>query len=75
VTGQHPIEDVLREFAPQVLAVLVRRYGQRAGLALLGTLDTDERMAHTHRLEAFAHTCSNKSATPPPRNPTCERRR
>ena len=26
--------------------------GPRAGLALLGTLDSDERMAHTHRLEA-----------------------
>jgi RNA polymerase sigma factor (sigma-70 family) len=26
--------------------------GPRAGLALLGTLDTDERMARTHRLEA-----------------------
>jgi len=27
-------------------------HGPRAGLALLGTLDTDERMTHTHRLEA-----------------------
>jgi predicted RNA polymerase sigma factor len=27
-------------------------HGPTAGLALLGTLDTDERMAHTHRLEA-----------------------
>jgi predicted RNA polymerase sigma factor len=26
--------------------------GPRAGLALLGTLDADERLAHTHRLEA-----------------------
>jgi predicted RNA polymerase sigma factor len=26
--------------------------GPRAGLALLGTLDADERMTHTHRLEA-----------------------
>lgn len=26
--------------------------GPRAGLALLGTLDTDDRMAHNHRLEA-----------------------
>lgn len=26
--------------------------GPRAGLALLGTLDSDDRMAHTHRLEA-----------------------
>ena len=29
-----------------------RVHGPRAGLALLGTLDADERMAHTHRLEA-----------------------
>ena len=28
VTGQYRIEDLLREFAPQVLAVLVHRYGQ-----------------------------------------------
>ena len=27
-------------------------HGPRAGLALLGTLDVDARMAHTHRLEA-----------------------
>jgi predicted RNA polymerase sigma factor len=27
-------------------------HGPRAGLAVLGTLDTDERMAHSHRLEA-----------------------
>jgi predicted RNA polymerase sigma factor len=26
--------------------------GPRAGLALLGTLDTDDRMLHSHRLEA-----------------------
>jgi predicted RNA polymerase sigma factor len=28
VTGRHPIEDLLRELAPQVLAVLVRRRDQ-----------------------------------------------
>jgi RNA polymerase sigma factor (sigma-70 family) len=28
MTGQHRLEDLLREFAPQVLGVLVRRYGQ-----------------------------------------------
>ena len=34
-------------------AVAVARvHGPRAGLALLGTLDTDERMTYTHRLEA-----------------------
>jgi predicted RNA polymerase sigma factor len=27
-------------------------HGPKAGLALLGTLDTDDRMAHTHRLDA-----------------------
>ncbi len=27
-------------------------HGPKAGLALLGTLDADDRMAHTHRLEA-----------------------
>jgi predicted RNA polymerase sigma factor len=27
-------------------------HGPRAGLALLGTLDSDDRMAQTHRLEA-----------------------
>jgi predicted RNA polymerase sigma factor len=27
-------------------------HGPRAGLALLGTLDGDERMTHTHRLES-----------------------
>ena len=31
---------------------LAQVHGPRAGLALLGTLDTDDRMAHTHRLEA-----------------------
>jgi predicted RNA polymerase sigma factor len=34
-------------------AVAVARvHGPRAGLALVGTLDKDERMAHNHRLEA-----------------------
>jgi RNA polymerase sigma factor (sigma-70 family) len=31
---------------------LARVHGPRAGLALLGTLDSDDRMTHTHRLEA-----------------------
>ena len=31
---------------------LAHVHGPRAGLALLGTLDADERMAHSHRLEA-----------------------
>jgi len=50
--------DVLTTVAPGPVATLSRAvalahvYGPRAGLALLGTLDADERMAHTHRLEA-----------------------
>ena len=28
VTGQYRIEDLLREFAPQVLTALIRRHGQ-----------------------------------------------
>ena len=28
MTGQHRIEDLLREFAPQVLGAMVRRHGQ-----------------------------------------------
>jgi len=31
---------------------LARVHGPKAGLALLGTLDNDNRMTHTHRLEA-----------------------
>jgi len=30
VTTPHPIEDLLRELAPQVLGTLVRRYGNFA---------------------------------------------
>jgi predicted RNA polymerase sigma factor len=50
--------DVLATVAPGPVVTLSRAvafahvHGPRAGLALLGTLDTDERMAHTHRLEA-----------------------
>jgi RNA polymerase sigma factor (sigma-70 family) len=50
--------DVLTTVAPGPVVTLSRAvalahvHGPRAGLALLGTLDTDERMAHTHRLEA-----------------------
>jgi predicted RNA polymerase sigma factor len=50
--------DVLTAVAPGPVVTLSRAvalahvYGPRAGLALLGTLDTDERLAHTHRLEA-----------------------
>jgi RNA polymerase sigma factor (sigma-70 family) len=50
--------DVLTTVAPGPVITLSRAvalahvHGPRAGLALLGTLDTDDRMAHTHRLEA-----------------------
>ncbi len=50
--------EVLAEVAPGPMVTLSRAvalamvHGPNAGLALLGTLDADERMAHTHRLEA-----------------------
>lgn len=50
--------DVLTTMAPGPVVTLSRAvalamvHGPRAGLALLGTLDTDDRMAHPHRLEA-----------------------
>jgi predicted RNA polymerase sigma factor len=50
--------DVLSTVAPGPVVTLGRAvalahvHGPRAGLALLGTLDADERMAHSHRLEA-----------------------
>lgn len=50
--------DVLSQVAPGPMVTLSRAvalamvHGPRAGLALLGTLDTDDRMAHTHRLES-----------------------
>jgi RNA polymerase sigma factor (sigma-70 family) len=50
--------DVLTTVAPGPMVTLSRAvalahvHGPTAGLALLGTLDTDDRMANTHRLEA-----------------------
>ena len=50
--------DVLERVSPGPVVTLNRAvavamvHGPRAGLALLGTLDADERMAQTHRLEA-----------------------
>ena len=50
--------EVLERVSPGPVVTLNRAvavamvHGPRAGLALLGTLDSDERMAHTHRLEA-----------------------
>jgi RNA polymerase sigma factor (sigma-70 family) len=50
--------DVLATVAPGPVVTLSRAvavasvHGPTAGLALLGTLDADQRMAHNHRLEA-----------------------
>ena len=50
--------EVLERVSPGPVVTLNRAvavamvHGPRAGLALLGTLDDDDRMAHTHRLEA-----------------------
>ena len=50
--------EVLERVSPGPIVTLnravavARVHGPRAGLALLGTLDDDERMAHTHRLDA-----------------------
>jgi RNA polymerase sigma factor (sigma-70 family) len=50
--------EVLERVSPGPVVTLNRAVavamvdGPRAGLALLGTLDTDDRMAHNHRLEA-----------------------
>jgi predicted RNA polymerase sigma factor len=50
--------EVLEEVSPGPVVTLNRAvavamvHGPRAGLALLGTLQDDDRMAHTHRLEA-----------------------
>jgi RNA polymerase sigma factor (sigma-70 family) len=62
--------DVLTTVAPGPVVTLSRAvalanvHGPRAGLALLGTLDSDERMAHTHRLEAVrAHLLEQAGAT------------
>ena len=50
--------DVLEQVSPGPVVTLNRAVavamvdGPRAGLAVLGTLDDDDRMAHTHRLEA-----------------------
>ena len=49
---------VLAQVAPGPVVTLSRAvalamvHGPKAGLALLGTLDADDRMVHTHRLEA-----------------------
>jgi RNA polymerase sigma factor (sigma-70 family) len=50
--------DILAQVAPGPVVTLSRAvavamvHGPKAGLALLGTLESDESMAHTHRLES-----------------------
>jgi predicted RNA polymerase sigma factor len=50
--------EVLEQVSPGPVVTLNRAvavamvHGPRTGLAVLGTLDSDERMTHTHRLEA-----------------------
>ena len=50
--------DVLVRVSPGPVVTLSRAvalamvHGPRAGLGLLGTLEADDRMTHTHRLEA-----------------------
>jgi len=62
--------DVLTTVAPGPVVTLSRAvaiamvHGPTAGLALLGTLDTDDRMAHSHRLEAVrAHLLEQTGET------------
>jgi hypothetical protein len=48
--------------------------GPRAGLAVLGTLDADDRMTRTHGWRPSAPTCWNAPATStPPASPTSAR--
>jgi RNA polymerase sigma factor (sigma-70 family) len=62
--------DVLTTVAPGPVVTLSRAvalahvHGPKAGLALLGTLDTDDRMAHSHRLQAVrAHLLEDAGDT------------
>ena len=54
----HALYQVLERVSPGPVVTLNRAvalamvHGPRAGLALLGTLESDERMSHSHRLEA-----------------------
>jgi RNA polymerase sigma factor (sigma-70 family) len=66
--------DILSHVTPGPIVTLSRAvafakvHGPRAGLALLGTLDTDERMAHHHRLLAVrAHLLEQAGETRPAR--------
>jgi len=62
--------DVLAEVAPGPMVTLSRAvamamvHGATAGLALLGTLDADERMAHSHRLDAVRADLLERAGDP-----------
>jgi predicted RNA polymerase sigma factor len=63
--------EVLDQLAPGPVVTLGRAvavanvHGPKAGLAVLGTLDSDERMAHSHRLEAVrAHLLERAGDSP-----------
>jgi predicted RNA polymerase sigma factor len=62
--------DVLAQVAPGPVVTLSRAvavamvHGPIAGLALLGTLDADDQMAHTHRLEAVRAHLLEQSGDP-----------
>jgi predicted RNA polymerase sigma factor len=62
--------DVLTQVAPGPMVTLSRAvavamvHGPVAGLALLGTLDADDRLAHTHRREAVRAHLLEQSGDP-----------
>jgi RNA polymerase sigma factor (sigma-70 family) len=62
--------EVLEEVSPGPVVTLNKAValamvdGPRAGLALLGTLDADERIAHSHRLEAVRAHLLERSGEP-----------
>ena len=72
--------EVLERVSPGPVVTLNRAvavamvHGPRAGLAVLGTLDADERMATTTGSRPSGRTCSSWPATPsPPARPTSGR--
>ena len=60
--------EVLSHVAPGPVVTLSRAvalamvHGPKAGLALLGELDPDDRMTHTHRLDGCGRTCLSERA-------------
>jgi len=61
--------EVLSQVAPGPVVTLSRAvalamvHGPKAGLALLGELDADDRMTHTHRLDAVRAHLLERAAT------------